>query len=398
MIFAMPILEAVDAEVLDLIVRQHAKLQNLIVQDPQRWTGSLRRSAMARAIRGSNTIEGYHATLEQALGAVQNEPPTEYSETWLATKGYRDALTYILQACRDPTFEFSRQFLKSLHFMMLNHELDKKPGQWRSSTVFVVDQSTGDTVYEAPEAELVDALVEELVRSLAKSDKSLWAPLHGAMAHLNLTMIHPFKDGNGRMARALQTLVNARAGLMDPIFCSIEEWLGENTQDYYRVLGDVGQGRWSPQNDCRPWIRFCLKAHYQQAQRLIRRSDEYARIYELLSDQMRVMRIEARSELPLFDACTGVLVTNARYRAEAGVSEYVASRDLKKLSERGLLEPIGDGRGRAYKAGRPLLDIRARSRMPRRRDDPYELFARGQTTMRGEQPSFSEAADSKPEL
>jgi Fic family protein len=50
------------------------------------------------------------------------------------------------------------------------------------------------------------------------------------MAHLNLVMIHPFRDGNGRMARCLQSVVLAREGVLSPVFMSVEEYLGRNTQ------------------------------------------------------------------------------------------------------------------------------------------------------------------------
>lgn len=63
--------------------------------------------------------------------------------------------------------------------------------------------------------------------------------------------------------RALQTLVLAREGVVHPLFSSIEEWLGRNTQDYYAVLAHVGEGSWNPTNSALPWVRFCLKAHYQ---------------------------------------------------------------------------------------------------------------------------------------
>ena len=131
MIYTLPVLEDIDNKVLEIILGQQRILQNSMLGQPRRWLGSLRRSAMARAIRGSNSIEGYYATMDQAVAAIENEPPVEYTDTWLATKGYRDALTYILQAASDPTFEFSKQFLKSLHFMMIGHEMDKNPGKWR---------------------------------------------------------------------------------------------------------------------------------------------------------------------------------------------------------------------------------------------------------------------------
>ena len=372
MIYTLPSPEIIDQKVLEIILAQQKILQNNMLGQPRRWVGSLRRSAMARAIRGSNSIEGYHATMDQAVAAIQNEPPSEYTDTWLATKGYRDALTYILQASSDPHFEFSKQFLKSLHFMIIGHEMEKNPGKWRTGSIFVVNQQTAETVYEGPPPEIVNDLIEELVESL-KTTEIVWAPLQGAMAHLNLTMIHPFKDGNGRMARALQSLVIARAGMTDPILCSIEEWLGENTQDYYKVLAEIGQGKWSPQNNSLPWIRFCLKAHYQQAQRLIRRHQEYSEIYDKVHKLVLDHKLNDRCEMPLFDACIGLTITNTRYRSDSGITEYVASRDLKKISELGLLDPIGDGRGRAYRAGSALKEIRQKTRSDRKVDDPYAL-------------------------
>ena len=57
------------------------------------------------------------------------------------------------------------------------------------------------------------------------------------MAHLNLAMIHPFSDGNGRLARCLQTLLLAREQIVSPVFSSIEEYLGQNTQAYSEPSG-----------------------------------------------------------------------------------------------------------------------------------------------------------------
>ena len=87
----------------------------------------------------------------------------------------------------------------------------------------------------------MDALVDSLRTGL-----SLDPVVRSAMAHLNLVMVHPFRDGNGRMARALATSVLARSGIGEPEFSSIEEWLGHNTDDYYAVLAHTGHGHWEP--------------------------------------------------------------------------------------------------------------------------------------------------------
>ena len=67
MIYQIPGLEQADRAVLALIHKQRAELQYLINQNPVRWTGSLRRNTFARAVQGSNSIEGYNATLAEAV-------------------------------------------------------------------------------------------------------------------------------------------------------------------------------------------------------------------------------------------------------------------------------------------------------------------------------------------
>jgi Fic family protein len=375
MIFATPNLTELDEAVLDLISMQRDRLRSFTQYNAKRWFGSLRRTTFARAIRGSNSIEGYNTSIDDAVAVVDDEaPPDERTETWNAIKGYRDAMTYIMQASQDIYFEFGKQFLKSLHFMMIGFDLSKQPGQWRQASVFVVNSKSGETVYEAPDVELIDGLVQELIDFL-KADVNVQPIIRAAMAHLNLTMIHPFRDGNGRMARALQTLVIARDGLLHPVFSSIEEWLGANTSDYYDILAVVGQGQWNPHRDASPWLRFCLKAHYQQAATLIRRNEEYEKLFEGIQAIIEREKLPDRVAMPLFDAALGLRLTNSRYRTETELTEFGASRDLKRLSEAGLLDPKGERRGRIYFAAKPLVDLRnsVRRRMPL--SDPYDLVA-----------------------
>ena len=98
-----------------------------------------------------------------------------------------------------------------------------------------------------------------------------------AMAHLNLTLIHPFSDGNGRMARCLQTLVLAAAGeLVRRSSSSIEEYLGANTAAYYAVLTEVAASDILVATEQRPALdqvlsdgrtdrqaRHCAAAHHR---------------------------------------------------------------------------------------------------------------------------------------
>jgi Fic family protein len=377
MIHEYPKLETIDQDVLGMIRDQRQKLRHQVSQNPIRWNGFLRKNTFARALQGSNSIEGINANLAEAVAIIDNErPETLEEETLVALQGYRTAMTYIISIHEDTHTEINAQFIRSLHFMMLNYDMTKLPGQWRNGSVFVVHESTNDTVYEGPHEDDVPGLIAELVAQINSSDQYDSSTVLGAMVHLNLAMIHPFKDGNGRMARALQTLVISQNGITSPVFCSIEEWLGRNTEAYYAILKEVGQGSWHPQNSALPWVRFCLKAHYQQAVTLMKRNAQIGRVWEQMTKIAQAHSLPTRVEVALMDAAFGYKVRNQSYREEYDISDVVASRDLKKLCEFGYLKPVGEKRGRYYEAADSLKKILAESIVKSKVEDPYEMLMR----------------------
>jgi Fic family protein len=333
-----------------------------VLGTPRRWQGMLRRTLLARAIQGSNSIEGYNVSVEDAVAAVDEEEPlTADQRPWAEIVGYRRAMSYVLQAAHDPDFGYEPGVLRSMHFMLLSHELSKGPGRYRQSSVYVVNDATGRMAYEGPEHERVPSLVAALMSEL-ESDRRSDSLVKGAMAHLNLVMIHPFRDGNGRMARALQTLVLARDAIVEAPFASIEEWLGHNTPDYYAVLGVTGAGSWRPERDVSLWVRFNLRAHHMQAQTVRRRMDQSARLWQRLEDEVATRRLPARAAHALFDAAGGLRVRRPGYQGLAEVELRTAVRDLNQLVDAGLLLAEGATRGRHYRATPELMTIAAEVR------------------------------------
>lgn len=374
MLFKTPALRKEEIRVLTAIAKMQKSLKYTL-STPARWGGVLRRNTFARAIRGSNSIEGYWVTAEDALAAAEGEEPLEAGdETWHAVTGYRNAMTYVLQLAKDPHYVFNDGFLRSLHFMMIHYDLAKHPGNWRPGPIFVRDEAKGENVYEGPPAEMVSGLVAELIDYLNGREDRDYVLIKAAMAHLNLVMSHPFSDGNGRMARCLQTLVLAADGIVDPTFCSIEEYLGRNTQDYYNVLAEVGRGKWRPQNDARVWIRFNLTAHYRQAGTLLRRTRTIKTLWDELERVLEKRRLPERVIGAVADAAMGYRVRSGSYRKFADVSKVVASRDLRAAVQAGLLTAIGEKRGRVYTASTFTRELAKslRSTDPKGIPDPFQ--------------------------
>jgi Fic family protein len=381
MVFDTPDLRSDEKEVLGLIEGLRDQLRDR-VSEPRRWNGSLRRMSFARAVQGSNSIEGYDASLDDVVAAVEGEPTVSTdNETEDALTGYRDAMTYVLQIADDETMGIDEGLLKGLHFMMLKHNLNKNPGRWRPGAIHVRREATGEIMYEGPPAEMVPGLISEMLQQIGEDQQPVL--VKAAMAHLNLVMIHPFSDGNGRMARCLQTLVLARERIVAPVFSSIEEFLGRNTQTYYDVLGEVGQGSWHPKNDGRPWVRFCLRAHFLQAGTHLRRRQEVEQLWLGCNELADRNGLPERCTAAMMDAAYGLRLRRKSYRSSVElaygeeVSEITASRDLKAMVEADFLAPFGERRSRYYLAMPELIELREKirtGRPPREERDPFEII------------------------
>lgn len=380
-VFRTPTPDVLELDVLRAIETLRQDMRHRIAE-PRRWSGALRRMSEARAVQGSNSIEGYNASLDDVIAVSDDEEPFDVNaETKAVLEGYQEAMTYVLQASQDPGgLEVDEGLIKALHYMMLKHSLTKNPGRWRPGGIHVERSETGEVVYEAPDRELVPSLISAM---LAELDGDAPCFFKGAMAHLNLVMIHPFSDGNGRMARCLQTLVLAREQIVAPVFSSIEEYLGHNTQAYYDVLAEVGKGSWHPDSDAHPWIRFCLTAHYRQARTVLRRIQAFEELWTVISEIAAAKNLPERTIGPMCEAAYGWRMKRATYlkNVEITLGEPVttltASRDLRAITDAGLFTPIGDTRGRYYVATATLTDEwgKIRSKWPRRPevDDPFAI-------------------------
>ena len=379
MIYSIPVLNQIDERILDEISALRERLR-LYLRVPRRWSGALRRNVTARAIRGSTSIEGYISTVESVTSLVEGGAgANEDRETLAALKGYRDAMTFVLQTAADwPRIDAST--LRALHYMMIRHDLEAGPGNWRPGMVWVRN-SEGEVVYTPPDRQGMEGLIEELTEQL--SAEAAPPLVKGAMAHLNLASIHPFRDGNGRMARCLQTFVLGAEGIMEPVFSSIEEYLGRNTASYYRVLTEVGGGEWSPGRNARPWIEYCLTAHYLQARRHLRRAGEAEQLWaecEMLAERAG---LPERVVGALCDAARGRVLRRSTYRrvteltAGGRPGEAAATRDLAALVRAGLLVQAGEARSRRYGPSPKLkkawgaVAARRRTAPPQ---NPYEMF------------------------
>ncbi|MFD5624498.1 Fic family protein [Streptomyces yangpuensis] len=376
MLFQTPTLDSTDLRVLEEIETMRHDLRHY-VRPRVRWTKMLRRNFTARAIAGSNTIEGYAASVDDVEALMAGEEPLETGEeTRREVDGYQRAMTYI-QNLSDAgeEFRYDLGLINAIHYMIQEHHPEKRPGRLRKGPVYITSPDDSTVFdYTGPHEDLVPGLMKELADWLNEGDLDAPVPVRASMAHLNLVKIHPWADGNGRTSRSLSTLVFSREDLMPPEFSSIEEWLGraQNTYRYYDVLKEVGGEVWSPERDAGPWIKFALRAHHMQGQQAKRQVDVANRAWIRLGEEAAAEGLDERMLYALLPAFWGGRVRRTLYQQDAELSQQQAIRDLREMVRLEWLEPQGQARGRYYRAGtrmKPVLHAVRRSTKPP--VDPY---------------------------
>jgi Fic family protein len=318
-----------------------------------RWICSLRRQVRASAIESSTSIEGFSVSPEEALALTSGRRlPDQSDKDQLAVACYAQAMDHVGTLAVDPSFRWLDRVILDLHFQACYFQRDKDPGLWRTGPVGVTG-ADGSLEYRGPDAEDVVPLMDEVLAWLSKEEAGTDVVVKAAMAHLNMTSVHPFRDGNGRIARIVQSLVLARGGLGAPEFFSIEEYLGKHTSDYYAALRNTQGGSYQPERDATGWVAFCLEAHISQARRRLAQVEQAAARWQSLDDLVARRGWPDRIAIALEQSLLGG-TDRSRYAEEADVSPATASADIRRLLDAGLVDQRGRGRSSGYVASAAL--------------------------------------------
>lgn len=320
------------------------------------WLGSLRRQWRASSAESSIEIEGFSVPREERVAiASGTEPAQPTDEDRMALACYARAMDHVGVMAADEGFEWGDRAVLDLHFDACYFQKDKDPGQYRKGGIEVTSPEGGPSAYVGPSAEEVRPLMGEVMQWLGAGDLGAHPVVRAAMAHLHVVSVHPFRDGNGRISRIVQSLVLARGGFLASEFVSIEEYLGEHTARYYSALREVQGGSYRPQRDAMPFVRLCVEAHLVQARRRLLQLDQAAQRWSYLERLVEGRgwpdRLVIALEQSLFDG-----TDRARYSAEADVSAPTASNDLRRLLDAGLITRQGRGPTTRYVASERLKD------------------------------------------
>ena len=227
-----------------------------------------------------------------------------------------------------------------------------RAGKWRIEPMQVVSGPVGrhKVHFEAPPSERLDEEIKNFLVWFKEGHNNTEGFLRCAIAHFWFVTIHPFDDGNGRIARALTDMALAQDENLAIRFYSLSSQIMEERNSYYNVLQEVSKGN----GDVTLWLAWflgCLIRAMEKSKTIIGKvlaKSEFWQKHsqtELNERQRKVINL-------LLDAGQGNFqggLTTRKYVSVGKVSRATAYREITELVEKGILRLLpGRGRSAAY--------------------------------------------------
>lgn len=294
----------------------------------------------------SSKIEGTQATVDEVLeqDAGLLKEGEKYKDI-LEISNYRLAL-YKAREYLD-SYPIRLSFVRELHKILMNsvRGQDKTPGEFRKEQNWIGKHGCKleNATFVPPNPIQLNDFLTAWEDYLQYDDIDFL--LQSAVVHAQFELIHPFKDGNGRIGRILIPLfLYQKKVLSQPMFY-LSEYLENNRDEYYQRLKAI-----SSDGDWNGWVEFFLKAITQQALQNSKRVNAIMGLYDEMKQKIQQVT-RSQYSIHLLDAIFGKPIFKAadlstRLKESYGLHEKTTSSLLKNLKDAGILLEIQQSSGR----------------------------------------------------
>jgi len=295
----------------------------------------------------SSKIEGTQATVEEVLGHQAGEEYDQEKQYDIQEiLNYRKAMVLgaeSLTPAPDSIASIRLSLIQQLHAILMNSVRgeDKTPGEFRKDQNWIGVK--GCTMQEATfvppnPLQLHDHLLA-WENYLASSD--IDPIVQTALVHAQFELLHPFKDGNGRIGRLLIPLfLYSKQQLSTPMFY-LSEYLEQHREEYYQRLSAISQ-----QQDWQGWIGFFLRAVITQATDNRARLRQTMQLYDLMKSQVRDLTRSQHSATMVDALFDRPIFTTSDFAQRANIPNPTCHKLIKQLEQEGIIDIIKPGAGR----------------------------------------------------
>ncbi len=307
---------------------------------------ALRRVATIESIGSSTRIEGSKLSdreVEQLLSNLEIKSFTTRDEQEVA--GYSGLMELVFSAWQD--IPYTENHIRQLHQILLRHsEKDAwHRGHYKTNPNSVAAFDENGTqiriVFQTATPFDTPRLMTELVAWVQEQRETsgLHPLLIIALCVVVFLEIHPFQDGNGRLSRALTTLLLLQTGYHYVPYSSLESVIEQNKEAYYLALRQTQGTIRTEVPNWQPWLVFFLRSLAEQVAHLTKKVEREKRVLASLPElSLQIMEFAREHGR----------VTIGQAIKLTGASRNTLKQHFRALVERGHLKQQGSGRGVWY--------------------------------------------------
>jgi Fic family protein len=309
--------------------------QELFYQQSPELLAGLLEVAKIESSESSNRLEGVNVPPDRIRRLVVNQAqPRNRSEQEVA--GYRDTLATIHESGRE--MPFTPNVMLQMHGMLYRY-MPNPGGRWKSTDNDVVERGPDGTSrvrFKPVSAHLTPMAVEQLAVNyrLAAQMPQLDSLIVVPLAILDFLCIHPFADGNGRMARLLTLKLLYHSNYEVGRYISIERVYEQTKEGYYETLEASSQGWHEGSHDPHPWLNYFWGVMLRAYREFEERVGEVSKRTGSKSEQVRAIVLTKQAPFSISEIESDC----------PAVSRQTVRIVLREMSREGLIASTGKGR------------------------------------------------------
>lgn len=333
------------------------------------WEAKFREEAIVRTVHHGTHIEGNALNIDEAAKIVAGQEVVgrdrdiqeilnyrrvlEFMDRFHGVTTMQTHLTEVDQAHDREIIEQSENKITEavvlyLHKLTTQHLLENENvGSYRKIQVVVKNNQTGEITFRPPPAIEVPFQVKAFLDYINNTSSEVLHPaLKAGITHYEMVRIHPFWDGNGRVARAISQLILFLEGYDTKKFFALEEYYDREPMHYYEALQGVEKSDW----DLTGWLEYFVEGLAIEFARVKEKVLSLSRDVKLKEEMGGQQMYLTPRQIKIIEHIRniGFLQNKTFFELFPMVSEDTVLRELKDLVEKGIIRKEGVTKGARY--------------------------------------------------
>ena len=310
------------------------------------WEKEFRQDAIIRQVHHGTHIEGNQLGLQDAKDVLMGKDVIGRARDVQEVINYRKVIEIMDDEFTRGVENITEALILKLHRTLVDKILPpESAGVYRTKQVIIRDSHSGNITFRPPEAVQVPFLIDMLITWMRQETKDKLHPvLKAGLVHHELARIHPFIDGNGRLARIVAMLVLVLGGYDMRRFFSLEEFYDKDAESYYKALQAASAG------NITAWLEyftFGAAVEYDRVREKILKLSQDVKLKTKMGGR-QVFLTERQIKIVEYITDVGYIQNKMFSMLFPDVSDDTVLREVNELIEKGLIIKVGSTKGARY--------------------------------------------------